>query len=106
VDRDRVVELVVRLFAGLLFGISVLGLVFALRDGEGIVTPLFAVYLTGVLLGGVLWNATRTPVWQLTFFGGVALWGGWEYAATGDWFSLLLAVIGVLMVVANLLNLR
>jgi hypothetical protein len=106
VNRDRLVELVVQLFAALLFGISALGLVFALRGGEGIVTPLFAVYLTGMLLGGVLWNAARTQVWQLAFFGGVALWGGWEYATTGDWFSLLLAVMGVVMVAANLLDVR
>ena len=105
-NRDRAVELLVQLFAAGLFAVSALGLVFALQEGEDVVTSLFAVYLTGLLFAGVLRDATRTKPWQLGFFGGVALWGGWEYAATGDWLSLLLAALGVVMVAANLLDVR
>ncbi|WP_137284816.1 hypothetical protein [Halorussus salinisoli] len=105
-DRDRALELTTTLLAGLLFVLSAAGLAVSVRTGEGVVSSLFAVYLTGLLLGGVLRDAIDTRNWQLAFFGGVAVWGGYEYATSGDLFSLLLAVLGVVMVVANLLDLR
>jgi hypothetical protein len=106
VDRARAVELATELLAAVLFAASVLGLVLSVREGEGSVSSLFAVYLTGLLLGGVLRDAIETRNWQLAFFGGVAVWGGYEYAAAGDLFSLLLAVLGVVMVAANVLEVR
>ncbi|WP_128476430.1 hypothetical protein [Halorussus pelagicus] len=105
-DRDRLVTLATTAFAAALFGLSSLGLVVALRSGEDILSALFAVYLTGLLLGGVLRGAMDARGWQVAFFGGVALWGGYEYATAGDLVSLLLAVLGVVMVAANLLDLR
>lgn len=105
-DRDRLVELATQLLAALLFAVSFLGLVVAVQEGEGIVSAAFAVYLTGLLLGGVLRDSIDTQSWQLAFFGGVAVWGGYEYVTTSDLFSLLLAVVGVVMVAANVLDVR
>ncbi|MFC4447658.1 hypothetical protein [Halorussus aquaticus] len=105
-DRDRAVELATILLAGVLFVLSAIGLVVAVRGGDGVVSALFGVYLTGLLLAGVLRDATNARGWQLAFFGGVAVWGGYEYATAGDLFSLLLAVVGVAMVAANLRDLR
>lgn len=105
-DRVRAVELATKLLAAVLFAVSALGLVVSVREGEGLLSSLFAVYLTGLLLAGVLRDVIDTKNWQLAFFGGVAVWGGYEYAATGDLFSLLLAVLGVVMVAANVLEVR
>ncbi|UPW01136.1 hypothetical protein M0R88_03300 [Halorussus gelatinilyticus] len=105
-DRNRLVTLATKAFAAALFVLSALGLVVAVRTGDGIVSAGFAVYLTALLLGGVLRDTMDTRNWQVAFFGGVALWGGYEYATAGDLFSLLLAVLGVVMVAANLLELR
>lgn len=105
-DRNRLVALASKVLAALLFALSALGLVVAVQEGTGVVSALFAVYLTGLLVVGVFRNLTNATAWQLAFFAGVAVWGGWEYAATGDLFSLLLAVLGVVMVATNLLDLR
>ncbi len=105
-DRNRLVTTATKAFAAVLFLLSVAGLVVAVRTGEGIVSALFGVYLTGLLVGGIFRNAMDTRNWQVAFFAGVALWGGYEYATAGDLFSLLLAVLGVVMVAANLLDLR
>ncbi|WP_115863016.1 hypothetical protein [Halorussus litoreus] len=107
-NRTRLVEVATRLLAAGLFAVSVLGLVFSFQQGDtdGVVTGLFAVYLTGLLLAGTLRDGMNDRRWQLAFFGGVGVWGGYEYATTGDLFSLLFAGIGVLMVVANLLDAR
>ena len=105
-DRDRLVALVTTAFAAGLFVLSFLGLVVAVQTGEDVLSALFAVYLTGLLLGGVLRGTMDARGWQVAFFGGVAVWGGYEYATAGDLFSLLLAVLGVVMVAANLLDLR
>jgi len=102
VDRDRAVEVATQLLAAVLFAVSVLGLVVSVQEGEGIVSAAFAVYLTGLLLGGVLSDRIDTRNWQLAFFGGVAVWGGYEYVTSGDLFSLLLAVLGVVLVAANM----
>ncbi|UPV75062.1 hypothetical protein M0R89_03095 [Halorussus limi] len=105
-DRDRLVDLATKAFVAALFVLSSLGLVVAVRTGGGVVSAAFAVYLTALLFGGVFRDAMDARGWQVAFFGGVALWGGYEYATTGDLFSLLLAVLGVVMVAANLLDLR
>lgn len=107
-NRTRAIELATRLFATVLFVVSLLGLVVSIResDTDGIVSGAFAVYLTGLLLAGVVRDAIDTRGWQLAFFGGVAVWGGYEYATVGDVFSLLLAVAGVVMVAANVLDVR
>jgi ABC-type multidrug transport system permease subunit len=106
VDRDRIVEVAAQLLAGVLFAVSFLGLVVAVQENEGIVSAVFAVYLTGLLLGGVLLDSIDARNWQLAFFGGVAVWGGYEYAISGDLFSLLLAVLGVVLVAANVLDVQ
>jgi len=107
-NRTRLVELATKLLAGGLFAVSALGLIFSVQQGDtdGVVTGLFAVYLTGLLLAGALRDGMNDRRWQLAFFGGVAVWGGYEYAMTGDLFSLLLAGIGVLMVAVNALDVR
>lgn len=105
-DRNRLVTAATKAFAAVLFLLSFAGLVVAVQTGEGIVSALFAVYLTALLLAGVFRDAMDTRNWQVAFFAGVALWGGYEYATAGDLFSLLLAVLGVVMVAANLLELR
>ncbi|WP_435176010.1 hypothetical protein [Halorussus sp. AFM4] len=104
--RTPAVELAAKGLAGVLFALSLLGLAAAVQRGDGVVTALFGVYLTGLLLAGVLRDATNTREWQLAFFGGVAVWSGWEYATSGDLVSLLLAAMGVVMVAANLLDVR
>lgn len=107
-NRDRAIEIVAELFAAALFVLSLLGAYVAFRDGDfgGFVTSAFAVYLTGLLLGGTLLEVTRTRGWQIAFFAGVAVWGGYEYATGGGVFSLLLAAMGVVMVAARLLDIR
>ena len=105
-DRDRLVGLAAKGLAGVLLALSLLGLVVAVQAGDGVVTAAFGVYLTGLLFAGVLRDVTNTRSWQLAFFGGVAVWGGWEYVASGDLLSLLLAALGVVMVAANLLDVR
>lgn len=105
-NRDRAVELATKLLAAVLFAVSVLGLVVSVQEGEGLLSSLFAVYLTGLLLGGVLGDRINSRGWQLAFFGGVAVWGGYEYLTDGDLFSLLLAVLGIVLVAANLLEIR
>lgn len=103
-DRDRVIGLAAKVLAGVLFAVSLLGVVGSALAGDtaGLVTGLFAVYLTGLLFVGVLRGTTQTQFWQVAFFAGVAVWGGYEYATQGDFVSLLLAVVGVVMVAANL----
>jgi hypothetical protein len=105
VNRDRAVELASKVLAGGLFVVSVAGLAVSLTSGEDLATALFSVYLTGLLVVGVFRDVTDERNWQLAFFGGVALWGGYEYLTVGDLFSLLLAVVGIVMVAANLRNL-
>ncbi|NHN59890.1 MULTISPECIES: hypothetical protein [Halorussus] len=104
--RDRLVGLAAKGLAGVLFALSLIGLAFAVQTGDDLVTALFGAYLTGLLFAGVLRDATNARSWQLAFFGGVAVWGGWEYAASGDLVSLLLAAMGVVMVAVAALNLR
>lgn len=98
--------LATKVLASVLFVLSAAGLAVAVQESEGVVSALFGVYLTGMLVVGVFRDATDTRDWQLAFFGGVAAWGGWEYAVDGDLFSLLLAALGVVMVAANLRGLR
>ncbi|WP_135830072.1 hypothetical protein [Halorussus halobius] len=97
-NRDRVVTAATVALAVALFAVSVLAAYFALREGEGLVTPILSVYLTGLLLAGVLRGTMDTPRWQLAFFAGVAVWGGYEYATAGEVFALLLAGVAVVMV--------
>ncbi len=99
-------DVAAKLLAGVLFALSAVGLAVAVQDGEGLVSAGFAVYLTGLLLAGVLRDAIDTRNWQLAFFAGVAVWGGYEYLVDGDLFSLLLAVVGVVMIGVNLLDLQ
>lgn len=107
-NTSRALGLASTLFAGALLALSLLGALVTFRDGdtEGFVSALFGIYLTGFLLAGLLRDEMQTRDWQLAFFGGVAVWGGYEYASDGDLFSLLLAVAGVVMVATNLLGSR
>ncbi|WP_132059739.1 hypothetical protein [Halorussus amylolyticus] len=100
-NRNRVIEVVVRMFVVALFALSVAGAFVAVQEGEGVISALFGVYLTGLLLVAVVRDSMQTRNWRLAFFAGVAVWGGYEYATTGSTFSLVLAGLGVLMVVAN-----
>ncbi|MFC7082466.1 hypothetical protein [Halorussus caseinilyticus] len=105
-NRDRAVELATTLLAGVLFVLSAAGLAVAVQSGDGLVSAVFGVYLTALLLAGVLRDIIDTPRWQVAFFAGVAVWGGYGYLTTGDLLSALLAVAGVVIVAANLLDLR
>lgn len=105
-NRDRVVTTATTALAVALFAVSVLAAYFALREGESLVTPILSVYLTGLLLVGVLRDAMAAPGWQLAFFAGVAVWGGYEYATAGEVFALLLAAVAVVMVVVAGSDLR
>ncbi len=98
--------LAAKLLASVLFLLSAAGLAVAVQTDEGILSALFGVYLTGLLVVGVFRDLVDAKNWQVAFFGGVAIWGGYEYLVGGDRFSLLLAVLGVVMVVANLLDIR
>lgn len=99
-------DVAAKLLASVLFLLSAAGLAAAVQGGEGVVSALFGVYLTGLLLAGVLRDAIDTRNWQVAFFAGVAVWGGYEYLVDGDLFSLLLAVVGVVMIGTNLLDLQ
>jgi len=105
VNRDRAVEIAAGVFVTALFVLSAAGVYGAVLEGEGLVSALFGVYLTGLLLLAVLRDAMQTRGWRLAFFSGVAVWGGYEYVAgDGSVLSLALAAIGVAMVVANALD--
>jgi len=105
VNRDRAVEIAVGVFVTALFVLSAAGVYGAVLEGEGLVSALFGVYLTGLLLLAVLRDSMQTRGWRLAFFAGVAVWGGYEYVAgDGSVLSLALAAIGVAMVAANALD--
>lgn len=101
-NRTRVVEVVVRLLVTVLFVLSLAGAFVAVREGEGVISALFGVYITGLLFVAVVRDSMRDRRWRIAFFSGVAFWGGYEYVATGGVFSLVLAAMGVLLVAASL----
>ncbi|WP_134671335.1 hypothetical protein [Halorussus marinus] len=104
-NRDRAVEIAVGVFVTALFVLSAFGVYGAVLEGEGVLSALFGVYLTGLLLFAVLRDSMRTRGWRLAFFSGVAVWGTYEYfAADGGVLSLALAAIGVVMVAANAID--
>ena len=99
-------EVVTGLFVTVLFGLSLAGAVVAVQGGEGVLSALFGVYLTGLLVVGVVRDSMQTRNWQIAFFTGVAVWGGYDYVTTGGVFSLVLAALGVLMVAASVRGVR
>lgn len=105
--RTRAIDLAARAFAGLLFLVSLVAFVLAVRDGAGmedVVVGLLSVYLTGTLAVGVFRDRTESRGWRVAFFGGFAVWAGYDYATGGGAFALLLLVVGALMVAASVLG--
>lgn len=93
-----------RLFATVLFAVSLAGAFVAVQAGEGVISALFGVYLTGLLVVAVVRDSMQNRNWRIAFFAGVAVWGGYDYATTGGAFSLVLAAMGVLMVAVTVRN--
>ena len=107
VTRTRAIDIAARAFAGLLFLVSLVAFGAAVRNGGGthdLVVGLLSVYLTGALAVGVFRDRTDSRGWRIAFFGGFAVWAGYDYATGGGAFALLLLVVGVLMVAASVLG--
>ncbi|UPV75063.1 hypothetical protein M0R89_03100 [Halorussus limi] len=102
------VTLVARIFVSLLFLVSLaaaVGTVWS-GDSDSLTTVAGSLYVTGALAVGVFLDVTDTPRWQAAFFGGMVVFGLAEYAASPDWFDLLLVAAGAAMLVALALDAR
>ncbi|UPW01137.1 hypothetical protein M0R88_03305 [Halorussus gelatinilyticus] len=97
------VTLVSKVVVSLLFLVALAAAAMSVRaDGfDSLATTAGSLYVTGALAVGVLRDATDTRRWRVAFFGGVAVFGLAEYAASSEWFDLLLAAAGAAMLAGD-----
>ncbi|WP_135853913.1 hypothetical protein [Halorussus salinus] len=97
------VTLVAKVFASLLFAVALAAAALSVREGgiDALATSASSLYITGVLAVGVLRDATDTRRWRVAFFGGMVGFGLVEYAASSEWYSLLMVAAGAGMLVAD-----
>ena len=95
--------LVAKVFASLLFAVALAAAAMSVREGgiDALATSASSLYITGVLAVGVLRGITDTRRWRLAFFGGMVVFGLVEYAASSEWFDLLLVAAGAGMLVGD-----